>query len=359
MKESFHQSLRQASKLHHERVNAEDDKSTKEAIQKLLGLIERTASDTKSPQKTQFEVLVTLQGRKQAVMDQLHEQLKRLDNKEDLEVPANTIPVAYDEEDGAYQYTGQDGNVRQLTLGTILSDIAWGNHYHFDENAPRADIKRYLLESAHHQIRDLLDEQIIMTESNSASTHHFKRQAYAAIAADTKSGEAERKSGLVAERIAEGLLSRIAIDNKVPFSIDWADAYEDVEHKADFFIHKEGHERQAKTDAGDITALDDSFTKEEDFAVQFSINRDAAGHKEHQLKRVAAEGATLDTILVIFSDVNVQRALQGWEQAGRPPGGPGEFLERHTKRKLFEALLNKMFSNDEILKMWGEVSKKL
>ena len=118
MKEGFHQALTQASKLHHERVDAEDDQTTKETMQKLLVLIEQTAGDTQSPQKTQFEVLVTLQEKKQAVMNRLHEQLARLDDSEnEVLAPETARSVTYDGTSDSYVYVNDDGSQKPVTWG--------------------------------------------------------------------------------------------------------------------------------------------------------------------------------------------------------------------------------------------------
>lgn len=354
MRSRFEKDLEGYSAVAKEQLES-GDKSPEE-LGELVSVLDWHLKKAAERQHTTPEIqeeIYDLQIKKQEIMSALKEQLTCLNSPECIiESESGARPARYNHEDSNFLYFDDNGDDRNATFGEIISDIDWGIYYDLDKTAPRAIQKRYLVQCAKKKLRDILDLQIIKSEVAGDISHVYKKEAYLAAEAGMESGERERQSGFVSERIVKDILKRASFDLKdMPFEIHEADIFQDVEQKIDFIIHLKNVSRGVEVQSSD---------EAKDVGVQFSINPQAEMHKQYQVEQSMRRLREMkeriqDIALVVFPLRRVGMIREAWEKSGRPAGGPGRFLDKSTAHKLFSELLKGLVSAAVIEKSWQEM----
>src|SRR3989338_8088830 len=111
------------------------------------------------------EVILETQKYKQEIMTALHERFKAIERKEQQEVLKGQRLITMKEGKFVWNTETDKGEI-QVTLGELLTDQEWGVEYVLDvETIPRQIQKRFAIEQAKFQLRELLNEQIILNET--------------------------------------------------------------------------------------------------------------------------------------------------------------------------------------------------
>ena len=165
--------------------------------------ISETESDFAMSESTQ-EKIFALQKAKQDLMSGMRERLTAIKENKNFKHGPTDIAVTYD--NGFYYLEADD--LKEVSFGEILSDIYWGNTYLLDDSVPIKFRKRYELEKTKHDLRGLLDEQVVLEQVESPHVDEIKRQAYVA--------------GLEGKRILKqyGHISEMMVESFFKTSID-------------------------------------------------------------------------------------------------------------------------------------------
>lgn len=310
-------------------------------------------------QHTSVEVqreIYDLQKRKQEIMARLKTQLACLDNPGCVfEEKENERAIEYDESSNGFKYFSENGEEQTATLGDIVADLDWDIYYSISKNVPRAMAKKYLVERAKQELRDLLDTQIIKSELGEiggSPSELTKKAAYKAVEEDRTKEKVNMQFGFLSEKIVKNFLKKLSIDNKdLPFEIHEGDVFQDVEQKIDFIIHLKERSRGVGVEES---------AEAKDVGVQFSINLAAKGHKKQQVKRSieklkASRERIQDIALVIFPLSIAGLLKMVWQKSGKVAGGPGRFMHRQVAEQIFTKLLKDLLSQEEISKAWEKV----
>ena len=318
--------------------------------------LERAAEKQRTSKEAQAEVYV-LQAEKQRLMREMHEQLRCLDDPE-CEPAKEEGARAVVMREGKLFAAQEDGTEIEMTEADLLVDGEWGIRYVLDpQTIDRGLQKRYLVTSARQAIRDLLDHQLLQVYADQEledPTLQRKKNAYRRTLAYRKEGRdlSEEFSGVTAERMARTFLTRAQMRGELPFLVEFADAYEDVEHKIDYVVARTDHRRGVGVEHEDGP---------DSVAVQFSQNASHESRKMRQLRRMRSligdeiEGID-DYVLLILRGKWASGSLRAWEEAGRPSGGPEQFVRSSIQEALFRRPLEQMFTKEELDQMWEQVS---
>ncbi len=331
----------------------ESSEKSPEELGELVSVLDWHLKKAAERQHTSPEVqeeIYDLQIKKQEIMVALKEQLACLDNPEcQAERREGERLAEFDEEQNRFKYVDDNGGEQAATLGDLITDMDWGVYYGLDKSVPRGVAKKYLVERAKKDLRELLDLQIIKSEANSAVVHEFKRETYKIVEEERASGVVERRVGFISEAIVKDFLKKLSIDNKdLPFEIHEADVFQDVEQKIDFIIHlKEGSRGVGVEESAEA----------KDVGVQFSIAPEFRAKKQEQVNRSieklrANREHIRDIALVIFPLAAAEVFKGRWIRHGRPAGGPEKFLYKDMAEKLFTELLKDIVAKEEISKAW-------
>jgi hypothetical protein len=316
------------------------------------------------------EKMYSMQIEKRAIMDRMHQRMELLDKLtgglEDAEILEKIYPsneyasrVYFSEKDNLIH----DKRVSHaVSIGSVSTDLAWGQKYRLDNKTPRAWHKRYILEEAKLAIQDIADRQIIEEELISSDLDDVKRSGYQNVLDNWESRK--KQPGIQAEMMLGNLFKRAIIEGLEKYSIEQGDFYDDMELKADFTVEnkektrqnrkkmldKKAHGSLEKEKIGVIVDSDDPMAKK---GIQFTLNVDQEQYKENQIKRTKnrilfKESELEDVILVIFDSNEISRAMKLWKNNRRPIGGPEQYLRREALEPILESILKDVAGDDDI-----------
>lgn len=301
-------------------------------------LTAKRARASMTDQEVQQEIYA-LQERKQAIMAEMRGELSALDDPAratEGERRPDARPVVT--RDGTFfcrsRKTGQE---TEVTLGDMVTDLAWDIDYELDGQAPREVRKRLIIERAKRQLEDLLDRQIATEESANARTGERVKEAYRRSMDARESGELP--FGLVAERILSQMLRKAIIDRGAPFTYRRADAFQDVTQKIDFIVRRVDHARGVRVEEGESLGAT---------GIQFTLNPnpDVLERKAQQIarsKELLQEEDHIDDIVLVRMAADVfGRAYERWERLRRPPGGPDALIDERDRDAILRELLKGM-----------------
>ncbi|MEY4722932.1 MAG: hypothetical protein RLZZ324_445 [Candidatus Parcubacteria bacterium] len=291
-----------------------------------------------------------IQKAKQDVMARLHERLAALDDpKAEREREPDARAASYREKNGIFRYRNDKGVESSATFADVVTDLEWGITYELDDKTPRLLRKKYEIARAKRELQEMLDAQIMQSETHSVKVDDRKRDTYARMAEDKERGLYEQKAGLLAERMVKNFFAKAALHADMPFDMRHADVFQDVEEKIDFIIHRKGYRRGVGVDAAELPT---------DVGFQFSINVDAQERKAAQVRQarrgIDRESPVDDIMLVVMRLGSVNDLKREWEDAGRPAGGPDKRLTREVARELFGRVLGGVLTPGEIDGAWGK-----
>ena len=314
---------------------------------------EKRAGKRRTSQDAQYEIY-DIQKRKQEVMARLKEELRELDHPGDREAEPAPDSRRVRQENGRLFWKREDGTDVPVTVGEIVTDLAWGVNYELDSGSvPRLTRKRLYIERAKYELQDLLDLQILTDEIASGKTSPALARAYESRMAERETGESS--FGLLAEKIMVQFLRKLSIDRKLDFEVTNADIFQDVTQKIDFIIRRNVRNRGVRIEEGgpELAAK----------GVQFTMNKNRLilQRKAEQIERskqyLSEEDHIDDIMLVIFDSRTLGEAFDKWKN-GQKPGGPDQFLDPQLRKRLFFELLRGMATDEELEEQWSGDPKK-
>ncbi|MFA6604283.1 MAG: hypothetical protein WCT10_05650 [Patescibacteria group bacterium] len=332
------------------------DAAAREETERLATVLdwhaEKRAEKSGTSQDIQYEIF-DIQKRKQKIMARLKEELRELDHPSEQETEPAPDCRRIRQENGQLFWKRADGKDVPVTVGEIVTDLAWGIDYDLDrETVPRLTRKRLLIERTKYELEDLLDLQILTEEIASGNTHPERVRAYEARKTDRETGEPP--FGILAEKIMVQFLRKLSIDHKLDFDVTSADIYQDVTQKIDFIIRRNVHNRGVRLEEGgpELAAKGVQFTMNNNRVVL----RRKAEQIEKSKQRLSEDDHIDDIMLVVFDSRTLGEAFDKW-RADRTPGGPDQFLDPKLRKRLFFEMLGGLATNEELEEQWsGELT---
>ncbi len=299
MRPRFRESLEQYGAIAKDLKSAENSElSTLGAV--LHWHIAKEAETSATSQDAQFSIF-EMQQKKQAIMDWLKSELRKLDELEAKhEQPKGSILISRADDGRFYRLrnTGAEKQERSyVTLGELLTDGDWGLNYFLDPaTMPRIVRKQFLVEEAKRQLQAYLDDQIITAEVSSTYTDSGRADAYKALRAERESGQ--EAGGHALERMVRNFFRKLQIDHNLPVDIEHTDVFQDVDQKIDFIFRRPRRLRG-------IGVMEEEGAQ--DIAIQFTKNTDPSvlERKMRQIRsakrQLTEEDRVADIRLVVMS----------------------------------------------------------
>jgi hypothetical protein len=351
--------------LHQLRDQAESE-ATPETSPELAATLEERADHIGGDIRWQEEVYLK-QLDKQAEMHRLQEAIARLDSQTEREAFARHPGCKVYFQEG--QYRTEHGEY--LSLGDILTGGEWGHSFALDpDTVPRPVRKRFLVESAKQELRNLTDWQIYFDRTSGSQLGLRTQETYARALEERD----HPPFGLLLERMVRTFLKKLSYDYDLNYTVQEANLRQDIEQKIDFIIHRRDHRRGVRfaESAGPSAATGPSAEtgpSEEDphhIGVQFTVNTnpDILSHKERQVaysKRWLLEDDRIDDIVVaaLYAQESSQlgQALRAWQNR-RSARTPDSYLPEAVREHLFKKLLGntRHIPPEEIEAEWQRVA---
>lgn len=258
------------------------------------------------------------------------------------------LPLVKQNEEGKFIVTTPEG-VRTITKGELLTDHEWDMEYTFDPSVSIHDVRSYYFSRLKSDLREKLDRQIITDEVANQRGDTFKQHAYTEIGKTIENGNEQQ--GVIAEKMVRNFLKKIAIDHNADFEIIEANAYQDVEQKVDFIIHRKTNDklRGARVTESESAA---------DIGVQFTINTDKTELKEKQVSKAKRRADNFDDIVLVTLPANDASVMYKRWIHNKTPGGPEKLWNTQVQEAIFRGVMAKVYSEEEIDRWCEEYFKK-
>lgn len=287
------------------------------------------------------EKILSIQERKQELVETMHELLKKVDTGEDISFVKHGKNIYTDNGEG-YALNRQGEKIFQ-TKGDIMVAGINGFELNLDSNFDRQTKKEFILRETRRKIKEIYNEQLIIAELEnlSANPHDLCIESYQEISKSKKMKPYESiQSGILAETMVESYLTKLFIDNpNLPFTIEMGDVHNDVRSKMDFKLHiKKEYTRAIKINTHNNTGI------------QFTLDKDKEEFKQEQIDKSKKFINRLDKkpvddlILVSMSLSEIQESLEKWKNDGKNKSiaGPSEYWNPETKKLVFIKMLEKL-----------------
>lgn len=299
-----------------------------------------------------FQESVNLQRKKQEIMRRLRAELEALrkDPNRAIETSEEGLNVVAD---AGILYVEWNGEKKQLTFGDIVADAEWGLKYNLASSVPLNMRKRYLLELAKRSLMDVFNHQLALVDPHAPPLLHGKEKVDGWIREGLKK-ESEKSGviGLLAERIAYAFFLRKSYDSGGQLKVAPTDFYRDIHEKVDFILQKYHPEYKR----GVIANAD---YKKKKLGVQFTTRNKPGKLQRKQTdieKALAGDETDLDDIIILQIPGRWSiKCFDKWFEAGKPPGGPEQFLHENKQRRMFKLVLERMFTPEEIEELKARV----
>lgn len=248
------------------------------------------------------------------------------------------LPVISKDSEGNLVVSRKEGR-QKITLGELITDPEWGIDYTFDSSVDIHTIRGYYLENLKGELRTKLDQQIVASESTYLMNDTYKQDAYKEIGKRLEHGSEQQ--GIIAEKMVKNFLKKLSIDANADFEIIDANAFQDVEQKVDFIIHRKN------TDRARGAAINES-DQSGDIGIQFTTNEPKAEHKQGQIDRVKRRANNFqDIVLVTLPPHDASMLYKKWAQH-KESGGPEKMWTNATRETIFRGVMNKVLTAEEI-----------
>jgi hypothetical protein len=328
--------FREYAKLAKQEVNRPE---TADSVGQTVLELERdfALKHANSPETQKHIYQIELQ--KQRIVSQVRKDLTELRKSERwTKTFPNAQPVKFDELRGGLALASNTS--QSLTEGELLTDGEWGVSYNLDASVPRELRRKYIVENARKEFRELLDDQIAADKGGRTLGDAGIQKAYLA----RESEPDETRAGLVAEKMVRNMLKKISIDIGADFTVKEVSLEKDVEQKIDFIIH-----RKASSRGVGVT----SNKGIKDIGIQFTLDAsmEKAAYKSKQIQkskaRLGKNVLVSDIILVQIPLRNVFEVLKEWKKQ-KKPGGPDKLWDRATREKIIRGVLDRIVPPQEI-----------
>ncbi|OHB23271.1 MAG: hypothetical protein A3J67_04230 [Parcubacteria group bacterium RIFCSPHIGHO2_02_FULL_48_10b] len=309
-------------------------------------------------------VLLGFERKKQGEMQKLKGRLRAIDRKEDYTSSerGGRRTLSYDESSGTL-FVMKDGNQKVVGEGDVVADYVWGIMYRPDVSVPdhlwRRLRKLSDITEARHRIERSFDEELAEREGTSFGIDHVPVEA---IEQNIKVS-----AGIIAERMMKTFLTRLEYAHpKYGFRIENSNALEDTELKYDFKLVIPQKRRGVAVESEDM--MREAYVENKRrVGIQFTITKlnSILFDKERQIgeaRKHIAESKYLryvkrpvdDIVLIRIPLESYGDCFKKWLAAGKPSGGPEQFLTLEEKHKIVKVLLAQNFlqlSDEEIEKL--------
>ena len=281
---------------------------------------------------------------KRLEMAQLKNNLKRIDTSEDMgEKEKKFRRTVFSE--GENLFIKKGGETQKITLGDIMADYNWGVKYVPDISMP-------------HKLWRKISKMIALKEARSRVEYVFNRELndLESVGLPTSSysvGFLERHSqaGAIAEKMAQTILSRIQYNSpESGIKVESSNALEDIELKYDFKIVLPEKKRGVAVE-GDEMPREEYVKEKRKLGIQFTIasKENLLEHKKHQIEearskiglekyRSLVKKPVDDIVLVSVPLKTYGECFKKWLEAGKPSGGPEQFLTEEERERLITAI---------------------
>lgn len=287
--------------------------------------------------------LEELGDQKRRRMEQLHQAIKNLDNREPVQEFADeTRRIVYFDEDQQRYFVEEGGTRKNLGIGDITSDYAWGIKYvpggEMIEPAYRIVAKRILANETRRELEKIHDKELIALGLASGPFQISLEKLE-----NKKKIGAQQAGGLAEVEIRE-LLTRLSLNyGDLNFVVSRVDAQEDTRDKYDFKIRVKRRVRGVKVDPQKINSVG--------FQLKSKISKQIPSsviYRQGQA-RLVDEVIKLSVPNRVLGEVVIK-----WFKANRPSGGPEQFLPRDLKVKILKIVTKELvkISNEEIEKIF-------
>ncbi|MDE2001334.1 MAG: hypothetical protein KGI60_02060 [Patescibacteria group bacterium] len=280
---------------------------------------------------------------KKGVVLDLKTELRSIDEqKMSPEYVQGRKEVFYDDKSESLFILDSAGKRQEVSFGDLVGDYGWGIRYRPDASMPaalRRKIRKTLaLHEARNKIQTLYNEELQerFSAGYPASTFgiEFIDKTMRRNGADAE--------GVVAEHLAREFLVRVQYNNpQLGMSVERSNALEDRELKYDFKI------RSRKT-VGVALEPDNMSRKEfvkqkRQIGIQFTIGSASKtelvqiGKGRLEAYKEILRGRVDDIVVVqIPSLKGLADLYRKWVRAGRPSGGPEQYLSIEQKGEIFD-----------------------
>lgn len=258
------------------------------------------------------------------------------------------LPLVKQTESGSYVVTTPLGS-KTITKGELLTDHEWGLEYTFDSSVNIHDVRSYYFARLKSDLREKLDRQIITSEVANQHGDTFKQHAYREIGKTIENGNEQQ--GVIAEKMVRNFLKKISIDHNADFEIVEANAYQDVEQKVDFIIHRKSND---KLRGAQVTESDHAT----DIGIQFTINTAKTDFKEKQIAKAKRRAEQFDDIVLVTLPANDASVLHKKWSFQKTAGGPEKLWNKQVQEAIFRGVMTKVYSDEEIDRWCEEYFRK-
>ncbi|KKU52849.1 MAG: hypothetical protein UX72_C0001G0026 [Parcubacteria group bacterium GW2011_GWA2_47_10] len=311
--------------------------------------------------------------------DRISELKKRIQSAENGADPFegedahNRRKVFFDSErDLFYIKEGQER--RDLGVGDLLADYAWGITYDPDGSVPekkrRMLIKKLALNEARREIEKIYDSEL--------SAIYEISQGAGAIGLDKIENKAKKLynleqerafGGIIAERAVREFLTRLSLNNqKANFFVERSNAAEDSQYKYDFKVRRRSRTRGVAIEGKDMPRDEYVRLKKE---IGFQLTVTGAGpslkKKEDQLEeareKIKRTGLFVkrrveDIALLSLSTPRFGDYFRRWLEEGKPSGGPEQYFSEKEKHLIINTISHNFLPPEEAaLPTWSPVTE--
>jgi hypothetical protein len=248
--------------------------------------------------------------------------------------------------DAGYEVVSINKTRTSVTLGEVMTDHEWDIEYTFDASVDIHTIRNYYLEQLKSDLREKLDDQIITSETNFTRGDTAKQKAYQEIKKRMEQGSEQQ--GVIAEKMVKNFLKKIAIDAGSDFEILDADAFQDVESKADFIIRRKSLDKTKGAKVVESESI--NHPTFENIGVQFTINnnQEKQQQKERQIEKSKRKLDNMEDLVLVTLPANDAGKLYHSWLKDKTPGGPEKAWKTETAESIFRGVLSKVLTQEEI-----------
>jgi hypothetical protein len=321
----------------------------KQTVQKPAEKEEKPLVEKETAEGKRQKNLDGLAKLKRKQMEHLHESLRSLDKGELIGKFRNvTRRIVYFNKESQQYFVEEDGTIKNIGVGDIVSDYAWGIKYVPDgemvESAYRTLAKRVLINETRRDLEEIHNSELIAQKPDRHSATAFFRML-PQLKETFKKGDrktTEKKineiGGWAAEVSVREFLSRISLNMNLDFVVSRATVEEDVDYKYDFKIRRVHRTRGVEVESS-------SDIKSVGFQLKTKLNRSSTNiytSKYHKAENKIQSSNVDDIILLRVPGQEILKSLKKWLEAGEPSGGPEQFLSPELKKAILKAVTEKL-----------------
>lgn len=326
--------------------------------QKLLSSKPKTIFRQEREAPGRVQEIIELQRKKDDAMDKLHDMLRCIDDPLCKKEQQHGERLVIQQSSGELLAADGGGGVVEISFGDLLADTEWGIRYFLDaESIPRDVQKQYAIYEAKRELRNILDQQLaFLNPSTNGVRYNLNLLSHAIESGqmfEAEGGKYQTTRGAVAEHMVYASFLRKSFDKL--FVVTPADIDDDASRKSDLFIEKRNRSYLRGVDVETI-----EMDKRKRFGIQFSLDvRHSLRKKQKGIKKVVGRSKDIDDIVVVRIPGDwPEKAFKQWIEAGKPSGGPEQFLSEQTKHDLFFETLKGMFTESELEEQWAKMGHR-